>query len=721
MAAETDTFEKLKQSASIPRLPQVMLRLIQAFDDDGITIDGLTTIIAADPTLASRLMEIIGSAAINLPREINSIETAVVYLGMDTIRNIAISTCALHVFNTAPKIDGFNLNLYWSHSYTCAVTAKKLASEMAFPHPDEAFLAGLLHDIGRLVLITHFPDTYTDLLSRDLDDREFLALETQSLGTSSADVSAWLFRHWRLNSLTADAVQYISEPVSRIATALTLVKIVFLAHQITETGVQDLPGDVIALTDISRSRLEDLARDAAIDVAGMAETLGIKVFPAADQAQQEISNALYEDSLALRMHDFSLFFGTLQNLFAAETIPAIIDTTDNGLKIVFTIPRIFYFLYDEERSLLTGFSSTADKHARIISSIAVPWSNTTSILTRSLSGNTIINSLNDDGVPTPPISDTQISRLLEGDGMYCIPMRVQKRPIGVIVMGIQRHQVKPLVESNALLTLFARQTAMCIQNVRYRNEYSLIIQNERMQAYSTITRKIIHEVNNPIVIITNYLKMLSLKLPDKHPVQSELGVISEEIDRIAGLIRKLSGFSKPMVSEFKPVDINQLYTSVLDIISKSILLPRGIRTHIHTDPRIPVIKTDRDGLKQVLINLLKNASEAMESGGEIIITTRFIPESVKILIDERKKVPGSIEITVSDNGPGIPAAIREHLFEPYNSSKSGDNSGLGLSIVHAIIKILNGTISCQSVEGKGTTFTIGLPVSSTRRDQAALP
>jgi len=87
------------------------------------------------------------------------------------------------------------------------------------------------------------------------------------------------------------------------------------------------------------------------------------------------------------------------------------------------------------------------------------------------------------------------------------------------------------------------------------------------------------------------------------------------------------------------------------------------------------------------------------------------------MIDEKRRLPGNIEIIISDNGPGIDKQVKETLFEPYTTTKiGGNNSGLGLSIVHSIVKELNGSIACESKRGKGTRFTITLPVRSSRKN-----
>lgn len=717
MTVENGVLEKFGLSATLPQFPQVLLKLIEALDDQESTIDSLAGLISSDPVLSSRLMEIIGSAAINLPKEINSIENAVVYLGIDTIKNITISSSALHLFRTVKVIPEFDISQFWFHSYKCGLTAKKLASETGLAEPDEAFLSGLLHDIGRLMLAAHYPDDYASILKSNSSEHEILHMEQETFGTNSSEISAWMFRRWNLSSLCSDAVLYINNTAEEIASALILVKIVFLAHILARQGKTVPLDDIERLSPIDRQRLTALAAEADLEARGMAETLGITIAESTAEGQEETRRDNDPDrQLASRLQDMTLFYGTLQNLFKAEDRAAVLNITDTGLKLLFGINRIFYFLYDEDKTLLTGFCNAEDRHHKVINSIAVPWSNATSILTRSLATNTRMNSFETDVQAKSAICDMQIIRLLETEGMVSVPMVSADKPIGIIVLGASRNQLNGIEEKKTLLDLFARQAALCIRNIQFRNEYAVMLQNERMQAFSTITRKIIHEVNNPIVIITNYLKMLSLKLPDKHPVQSELSVINEEINRISTLIQGLSGFSKPEINEFGPVNINQLYRSVLDVISKSLLLPRGIKATLNADPEIPVIKTDKNGLKQVFINLLKNASEAMPDGGEITIATRFIPESAKIMIDEKKKMPGSIEIIISDNGPGIPDPIMARLFEPYNSSKQENNSGLGLSIVHSIIKLLNGTITCRSKEGNGTTFTILLPVLSNKRN-----
>lgn len=704
-------FEEIKQSNTLPQLPQVMLKLIKACNSDNTDIDELAGIISTDPSLTSQLIQIIGSPYINLPKEVNSIKNAVVYLGLDTIRNIAISTSAMRFFKFSKAVLEFDIGQFWYHSYKCGVLARKIAEENDFSSPDEFFLAGLLHDIGRLVLMQNFPDDYNTILQKSSSEKQILAAEMELFNANTPQVSAWLFKQWNLNPLISDSVLYINESIQQIEGALSHVKLVFISNFLAQHDVLEKVCDMMSLTDLSQDRLEEIAVEAEQEVSEMAKSLGIDLDNMQDTSYED-------DSLRSEIKDLSLFYGTLQNLLYARDIESVLDIAQNGFKIIFNIPRVFYFLLDEKRHILAGFCSRNDKAHKIIKSIALPLSNKSSLLVKSVKEQTTQNSLKEQTSLELAISDTQIIRLLEAKGLYCVPIYSSENASGVMALGVDEEKAKALDDNSGLVKLFSKQTGVCLHSIRFHNEYAVNIHEKKMEAYSTLTDKVIHEVNNPIAIIRNYIETLSLKLPDKHPVQEELSVIGEEILRVSGLLDKLRSFSRPKIGGFELVDINQLLQSILGILKKSLLLPKQIEASINIDPEIPNVKTDRNGLKQVFINLVKNAAEALDDGGKISIGTRFLSDSAKIMIDERKRIPGSIEIVVADNGPGINEKIRETLFDPYTTTKDGTaNSGLGLSIVHSIVKELNGKIICESKPGQGTRFTITLPVISSKRTQ----
>jgi signal transduction histidine kinase len=255
---------------------------------------------------------------------------------------------------------------------------------------------------------------------------------------------------------------------------------------------------------------------------------------------------------------------------------------------------------------------------------------------------------------------------------------------------------------------------MCLYVHGIKETQANLIRTERLEASTTVARKVVHEVNNPLGIIKNYLKILGLKLPEKHPAQTELAIISEEIDRVGQIVRGLKDYSVPEVSTLEPVNINTLLENILTIADSSILKPAMIQLHFTPDSTIPVIRTGKNGLKQVVINLIKNAAEAISEGGNIYVATMFHAAS-NAEPDSTVNQSSKIDIVIRDDGPGISEEIKRHLFEPFHSSKKEGHSGLGLSIVRNIIKKIGGDITCETSPETGTAFTVTLPTTTEKR------
>ncbi|NWH03689.1 HDOD domain-containing protein [Desulfobacter latus] len=693
-------FEKIKRSGALPQLPQVMLQLIRACGREKTDIDEVTQIICRDAALTAKLLTIIASPHVNLSKQVTTIKSAVVYLGMDTVRNIAISSSAMQFFKFPNVTDNFNINRFWYHSYKCAVLAQRIACEENQVNPDQYFLAGLLHDIGTLVLMATFPKAYKEIEARVNQGQNEFDAQADILKLDGPTVSAWLFNQWHLNPMASDAVQFLSQPLARIAEELTHVKILFMANLMAEPESTDVAQDSRVLTDMPDAVLDEIAIQAENEVHQMAQSLNL-VMGAPEQGY----NLLAED-----VKDLSLCFGTLDNLLKAKDVKTVLETIQRGLEIIFHIPRIFFFLKDKEKNLLTGTCAKEDRHYNIVTSIALAMDNSDSLVAKSVKTGKITASM---GQENPAVSDTQIIRILETPALYAIPILGRNGCSGTMVIGVDSDLTQILDKNNPLLALFSRQTGICLENLNFHGTYAKDISDKKMVAYATLTDKVVHEINNPVTIIKNYLETLKLKLPEKHPAQEELTVIKEEMSRVSSLLEGLTSFSKPRVGgTLETIDLNQMCRRVLAVLQKSILLPRQIRIQTDLDDTMPKATLDTNGLKQVIINLVKNAAEALEKGSEIQFKTRLVPGSAKVLIDEKRKLPGLAEITIEDNGPGMPSHIRERLFEPYNSSKAGaSNSGLGLSIVHAIIKKMQGRITCDSSRGRGTCFTILIPLA----------
>jgi len=212
-------------------------------------------------------------------------------------------------------------------------------------------------------------------------------------------------------------------------------------------------------------------------------------------------------------------------------------------------------------------------------------------------------------------------------------------------------------------------------------------------------REVTHEVNNPLAVVQNYLKLLSLKLGDDSPVQTDIQTISSEMLRIGGIIQKYADIGSESSHELIPVDVNELLKTLTSVFSGS---QPNVTFSFELDIAMPLIVSSADHLKQVVVNLLKNAAEALEAQADA---------EIHILTSSQMNLGGQhyVEVLIQDNGPGIPAEIYQNLFSANNSGKGEGHSGIGLSVANRLISDLGGLVSCKT-SGAGTVFQVLLPI-----------
>jgi signal transduction histidine kinase/HD-like signal output (HDOD) protein len=712
-----ELFSKIETSRNLPSLPHVLVKLIEVCNKEQGTIKEISQIINKDASLSARLMRLVNSVYYGLPNRVTGIDHALLLLGTDAVKNIAISASVFHAFGETRDSSVFRLKLFWWHSFMCATLAKLIAEKTSYAAPDEAFLSGLLHDIGKLVLLGNFPKEYDEILQSHASRPDLLLAGETRLGATHCEVGAWMINRWDLQSFMADAVLYHHEPVHRILDALPLVKIIFVANALCSETVEGAGAKFKTAEEVfgfARSEVEELISIAEEEVKQVAESLDIEVEPpdAPGRAVLE-KDAEKRQDLLRAVRDISLLQGTLQNLLEAHGEESILKVIRQGLQVLFDAHSTIFFLYDQERDVLVGKGDIGSVQDVLIKELVIPVEAGKCLAAKSLFQGIPLDSFGNLTKVDPTITDNQIIRLIGKDGMLCLPMVAHKQFVGVIVIGIDEAEVSDLSEEINLLTMFTNQAALALDSEHVRETQARLIQSERLAASSAVARKVAHEVNNPLGIIKNYLKILAHKLSKDSPVQEEISIINEEIDRVSAIVRELSDFSEPGVQKKGIVDINDLISDLIRIIHQSLLLRSDIKAHLDLEPSLPRLMTDKNRLKQVFINLVKNAVEAMPKGGNLYISTRRVPNGPGKKFEKgAERDQEYIEITISDDGSGIPDDIRSRLFEPFVSSKGERHAGLGLSIAYGIVKELNGTITYESDQTKGTSFKIVLPTES---------
>ncbi|MEE9585093.1 MAG: PAS domain S-box protein [Candidatus Brocadiales bacterium] len=246
--------------------------------------------------------------------------------------------------------------------------------------------------------------------------------------------------------------------------------------------------------------------------------------------------------------------------------------------------------------------------------------------------------------------------------------------------------------------------AVAFRNISENKRLQMeLFQSEKMASIGQFAAGVAHEIRNPLSVISSSIYYLNDILPKKKKnITEHLKIIQDEISRCQRIISQLLAFSRKAKVEVEECDLNRLIEDALSLVEKELLA-----NNIHVVKEFestPVLRLNTDDIKQVLLNLILNARDAMPGGGTLKIATRTNPN-------------GNVNLLVSDSGVGIPKKDLERIFLPfYTSKETGSGTGLGLYSVHSAIKRARGTINVNSQEGKGSVFTITLPDNNGGKD-----
>ncbi|AKM07041.1 two-component system sensor histidine kinase NtrB [Pelagerythrobacter marensis] len=224
-----------------------------------------------------------------------------------------------------------------------------------------------------------------------------------------------------------------------------------------------------------------------------------------------------------------------------------------------------------------------------------------------------------------------------------------------------------------------------------------------------------HEIKNPLAAIRGAGQLVARKLDERdRPLAT---MISVEVDRIARLVDRMQRLGSERADPVAPTNLHEAVRSAIATVRAA--GTQKVEMVEEFDPSLPPVLASRDALEQVLINLISNARDACASGEapKIVIRTRFVSGLVSNLkLGRAIRLP--VEVSVSDNGPGIEPSLRDHVFEPFVTSKSS-GQGLGLALVRKLIRDMNGRIGHQRDEREGLThFRIHLPLARDEGEQA---
>lgn len=697
------------ESGRVPSPPQVLLRLLQMVDNDRTTMAELAALVEQDAGLCTRVLTAANSPALRRGNQPVSLEISLVSLGTRLVRSIATCLSVKSMFDRRSGSLPVDLAAFWSHSLLVAELARGLASTADYAAPDEAYLAGLLHDIGELILLSAIGEPYAHLLASCDDESMLPALETARFGVHHGEIGTWVADQWQLDSVFADGILFHHLPASQITDATVLPQLVWLAHALAVCD--EIPAELTTLAEQmlgagSGAKLGALRDQAEQKMCVIAEVLG---FSPADRVgggrawglpQVQLPHAPEGDGadgeIAAIIGNMALLQPLQQDLFLLESDTELLLSLRESARILFGLNRLAFLLDDPLAGRLSG--DGIGGQPAIFRHASIPTGVPRSLAAATAVGREIRSSF-DGRAPAPAaLIDIQFARALASEGLLCVPMVARNSTVGVMVCGLSASLHARLSRRLPWLLNFGRIAAISLEALREAKTYRRQAELDASARFANQARRVVHEAGNPLGIIKSYLKILDGKLPDAAGVRQELAVLTEEIDRVAGIVRRMSEVPTAQ-PEASGVDIGELVRELLVLYGEALFRARGI----HLDTTLPNVALPvlcgRDDLKQILLNLWKNAAEALTQGQRFAITL-----SDHILHNGRPFV----EMRMDDNGSGMPAAAQRLLHRTAEPETSGQR-GMGLSIVGALTGRLGIPVTCRSQAGEGTSIVLLLP------------
>jgi len=739
-------------SIPLPPLPPVLVRFVTLIEDERTPLKELAALVALDPAFTAQLLTLASSppyrqetTGISLEQSMAalvaldpaftaqlltlassppyrqettgiSLEQSMAALGLPLLRTLTACMTAQNVQLQTFYDCNLDYPGYWCHSLRVAAMARSLADAAGYRDAGEAYLAGLLHDIGQLLLLGGVGDFCAILPATNGLETGLAGLTQTVAAVDHVSLACRLVDSWQLSSFMADALLFHRFPAEEIVSADLLCRIVWAAHSLSCCGEDigaaiDLSPEISAipaLLGIDAVTIVKACETSRAFAAEQAAFFGVQIlaaepvlpghkfiYPYVTLPKRDVRDSarLHLDALMRNQAVMQPLQQTLSSLSSeAELYGSLRETA----RLLFGLQRPVFLLPLPDRPVLVAAAVAGQ--APLLARLEISLEQGRSLVAEALQTGRPCASFSDEVKPTASLVDIQLARLLGSQGLLCVPMGTGGQQVGVMVFGLSKEQYAGkwrLVEG---MTGFARLAARSLEMFRSAQQRDQMISADLSRKFEQRARKVIHEVVNPLGIINNYLEIFAEKLGDSPEIQQELTILKDEISRVERIVRGLNDLPEQLLP-VETVNVNSLIEGMLALYGESLFESAGIDIHKQLDPGFPLVKADRDSLKQILFNLWKNSAEAMPAGGSFRIFTCGTGQDNACC---------SVEIRLSDSGPGIPEDVKERLFQPLAPDRRPANFGVGLSIVASLVQRLGGQISCDSSPQAGTTFTIRL-------------
>ena len=581
-------------SVNLPAVPSILVKLMELCQNNESSLVDLGNLIACDTALTSKILGRANSSLYKGKKNANLMQSVQI-LGMDMIKLICISESVYQVFGDFKHINELVFQKLWIHSLLTAISARLIAKGMNYPNSEEAYLAGLLHDVGRLALLSSEPSV-SEFLSQD--DEALCKLERRLFQFTHAEASAWILAQWNFDSFLSDSVLYHHEHASRIKNSHPLIRIVFLAeslaHHIKEKS--PIPSDLVSILGGGDNlNIEAVIEDTADQIRQTFDALGIdtneiayseKNLPASDN-KLSISSQSKKDiaQLSNKLRNYILMAESRTFLSEQpvkdDIYPALLQLTC----WIFNFEDAILFLTDESKNHLKAVP--IDTNQQYLKDLFIPLNDESHTATKALLKNIPIFLDYED--TQLEVIEEQLQRILGGKCLVFIPLCDKKEKVGVLIGRIDEKRLMHLRMRSPFLREYGEMIAYFLNLIMSDFGNRSLQVNEDDSKLQVSTRRLLHEINNPLTIIKNYLNVLKNKADKSEYIGNELLILNEEIDRVSVLINSLNQ------SQSKPGQVTQV-TEINRTVNEMVKL---FRDSGFVSPKVELVVQQSDHLLEI--------------------------------------------------------------------------------------------------------------------------
>lgn len=705
----------IEKIEDLPTLPSIATQVMSIIEDDRSTSSDLAKVIKNDIPLTGKLLKIANSAFYGRRSQISTLVDAVNLIGYNSVSNVVMSISVIDIFEKR-RVDGpINKEDFWRHSIACGICARALARKIGYRLPEEAFTAGIIHDIGRLIIEQYFPEQFKEIVNRVVTEEiSFLKGETDVLGVDHSIIGKWLLDKWNLPKGLKDAVWFHHQHLKSFDkdnSKIVLSKIVNVANTIcqnqmlstsTYDNVPFLKKETWEIFGLKEENIIKIAEGLRSDVNLSIEDLGLKitkpesyfsVLQKVNKRLGKINVSLNESNIKLSstIKQLSFIYSISNKLQKALGIEEILKTTVKDICLGLKFSRGFCYLLNDKGKLIEGIigevierdEKPADKEEK------------------SDRGELIFLDYKHEFTKFKDrLKDFQPPKII------AIPIHINGKKIGGI--AVDRCSNEYLENDKELFTLKTlsnsigqalRRAQMYAELNKQAEELVLTqrkyheAQSEKLESMGKLATNVAHEMNDPLQAINSFVSSTIENLGEDNENTKKLKLAKDCLATITGKISQFLHLYKKEIEIKDEVDVNSLIERVVAFLNQK-LSQNKISIEKGLSEKLTNIKGSPEHLYQAFNEFIMFATKSMQEGGTIKISTRR---------EERYVV-----VRFQDNGFGIPEKDISHIFEPFHKDKSGKESNL--SAAYLAIKAHKGDVKVKSANGKGTVYAIFLPI-----------